>query len=171
MHVRPALLPWTADFLTDREQCVRLLSHTSDWSRTTCGVPQGTKVGPVVFLAMVNDVASDAPHRWKYVDDITVGESSNPSAPPGMETQRAMDSISECAQNNHMSLNVAKCGVMQCTFSKVPPPRLHITAHDQTVPNLPSMTLLGVTLLPSLKWDQHIETVISRANSTVGASF
>ena len=32
MHLCPALLPWIADFLTDRKQCVRLLSHTSHWS-------------------------------------------------------------------------------------------------------------------------------------------
>ena len=75
MHVRPELLPWISDFLSNRQLCVRLGKTTSQWSAITCGVPQGTKVGPVVFLAMVNDVASAAPFKWKYVDDITVGES------------------------------------------------------------------------------------------------
>ena len=65
MNVCPALLPWICHFLIDREQCVRLSSYTSDWSRTTCGVPlKGSKVGPIiVFLAMVNDVAAEAPNR------------------------------------------------------------------------------------------------------------
>ena len=53
MNVRPELLPWIADFLSNCEQCVKLDPSTSDWLATTCRVPQGTKVGPVAFLAMV----------------------------------------------------------------------------------------------------------------------
>jgi hypothetical protein len=86
MHLRPELLPWICSFLSGREQCVRHGSCLSEWQLITCGVPQGTKVGPVVFLAMVNHVATSAPRRWKYVDDITAGEScsisSQPSLPP-----------------------------------------------------------------------------------------
>ena len=82
MNVRRELLPWIADFLSNRQQCVRLSSHITGRTSTACGVPQGTKVGPVVFLAMVNQVAVDMPQRWKYVDDITVGESCDPHTPP-----------------------------------------------------------------------------------------
>ena len=57
MDVGQELLPWIADFLSNCEQCVKLGPSTSDWLATTCGVPQGTKVGPVVSLAMVNEVA------------------------------------------------------------------------------------------------------------------
>ena len=124
-------------------------------------------MGLVVFLAMVNDAAAGAPNRWKYVGDVTVGESCSPNASPSRGTQRAMDSICLCADNNHMSLNVAKCGVMQCSLSRKPPPPLRVTAHGQTDPTLPSMTLLGVTLLPLLKWDQHIKTITSKANGRI----
>ena len=65
----------------------------------------------------------------------------------------------------HMSLNVAKCGVMQCSFSSTTlrPSPLHVTGHDQTVPIALIMTLLAVTLSPSLKWEQPVETVLGRA--------
>ena len=56
MNVRPQLLPWIGNFLSGRRHCVRANGTTSTWFETTCGVPQGTKLGPVVFLAMVNDV-------------------------------------------------------------------------------------------------------------------
>ena len=47
--------------LTDRKKCVRVNGTTSEWYSVTCGVPQGTKVGPVVFMAMVNAVADKNP--------------------------------------------------------------------------------------------------------------
>lgn len=42
---------------------------------------------------------------------------------------------------------------------------MNITANNKTVPNVHSLTLLGVTLVPSLKWDHYIDNVIRRANS------
>ena len=57
--VRPYVPQWVADFLSGRELRVRLSSLTSTWSGITCRVPQRTRVGPVVFLAMVNPVAEE----------------------------------------------------------------------------------------------------------------
>ena len=165
MNVWRELLPWIADFLSNRQQCVRLSSHITGRTSTTCGVPQGTKVGPVVFLAMVNQVAVDMPQRWKYVDDITVGELCDPHTPPTSGLQRAMDGISRFTTDNHVTLNVDKCGTMQCSFGRHPPPQLDITSNGRRVSNLPSVTLLGVTIAPSLSWEHHAESVISKANS------
>ena len=109
-------------------------------------------MGPVVFLAMVNDVASAAPSRWKYVNGITVGESrlSNSTAPssslPGF-----MNNISNQGSCDHMTLNVSKCGLMQLSFGGDPPSPLQITANDQTVPLITSMTLLGLTIRGDVK--------------------
>ena len=54
MQVRPELLIWIGDFLSGRQQCVKHHDTLPQWSGTTCALPQGTKIGPVVFLAMVN---------------------------------------------------------------------------------------------------------------------
>ena len=71
---------WIGSFLSGRKQRFRVNGATSDWYEVTCGVPQGTKVGPVVFLAMVNSVAELQPNRWKFVDDITVASRRKPTA-------------------------------------------------------------------------------------------
>ncbi len=166
MHLRPEILPWICDFLSGRVQCVRHGTTLSDWSPTTCGVPQGTKVGPVVFLAMVNHVASSAPKRWKYVDDITVGESCSATSPAEeCRLQGAMDNICEDASTDHMTLNVAKCATMQISFARTPPPPPEILANGETVPLVNSVTLLGVTISDSMKWDMHIENFTTKANS------
>ena len=62
-------------------------------------------------------------------------------------------------------LNVGKCAVMQCSFSKSCPPVPTVRADGQVVPIVSSLTLLGVTLMPTLKWDLHIDSLVSKANS------
>ena len=117
-----------------RQQCVHYDSTTSEWSAITCGVPQGTKVGSTVFLAMVNNVATDIPFRWKYVDDITVVEAvSNQTHAWPTTMQLTMDSINNQAAKDHMTLNPAKCAIMQVSFGRTLPPALHILADSREI--------------------------------------
>ena len=127
--------PWIADFLSNREQCVKLGPNTSEWLATTCGLAHGTKLGPVVFLAMVNEAATETDRRWKYVDDITVAESCNSrSTTPTTGLQDTMDVISTRSAADHMTVNVGKCMVMQCSFGKRVPPPPQVSANGNTVP-------------------------------------
>ena len=105
MNLRPALLNWVGSFLSERQQCVKIRTTLSAWTPTSCGVPQGTKVGPVVFLAMVNQVASSAPKRWKYVDNITAGESYVVSSTRPSTPQDIIDICADATRDNK-SLNV-----------------------------------------------------------------
>ena len=79
--------------------------------------------------------------------------------------QPIMESISNQATRDHMTLNAAKCAIMQVSFGKTPPPALHILANDQEIATVTTMTLLGVTFTSNLRWDTHIQNLISRANS------
>jgi len=115
---------------------------------------------------MVNDVASAVPSKSKYVDDITVGESRpNNWTAPNSSLPGVMNNISIQASCDHMTLNVSKCGLMQLGFGRDPPPLPQITVHEQNVPITTSMTLLGVTISPSLNWDTHIKNIVSTANT------
>ena len=73
MELRPIYAKWLSSFLQDRQQRVKMPDGSlSSWKSITCGTPQGTLVGPVAFLAMVNTAAAETENRLKYVDDLTI---------------------------------------------------------------------------------------------------
>ena len=71
LQVHPVLVRWIKAFLTNREHCVKIDSHQSPWTRVNGGLPQGTRLGP-----LVNPLLKDWIGRLKFVDDTTALEIS-----------------------------------------------------------------------------------------------
>jgi len=56
LGVKPTVVKWVIDFLRNRQQRVKLSGVFSDWLDVPAGVPHGTRLGPWLFLAMINDL-------------------------------------------------------------------------------------------------------------------
>ncbi|XP_047483008.1 uncharacterized protein LOC125035007 [Penaeus chinensis] len=72
MGIRKCLIPWLADFLSNKQQDMRMQGQVFSLLPLTCGIAQGTRMGPLCFLAMSNDALLDIEYRWKYEDDSTI---------------------------------------------------------------------------------------------------
>ena len=107
---------------------------------------------------MVNHVASTPPpppFRWKYVDDVTVGEycrnTAHVTPPPKKKQPQHLTSdhkphVCPGHRGNHIILSINKCAVLQFSLGRnPPPPPLVFIADYQKVAIVTSMTLLGVT--------------------------
>ena len=89
------LIPWICNFLSDRKQRVKLGETVSDWMSINAGVLQGTKLGPILFLVMVNDLIPPNSDYWKYVDDMSISEVISRNGVSNMQSE--LDHISSWA--------------------------------------------------------------------------
>jgi hypothetical protein len=96
MEIHPVLLNWIANFLTDRQQRTRVGQFFSEWKFLNAGVPQGTKLGPLLFLIMINDLAV-ADETVEFVDDTSLWEIIQNNSPSQLPTSSA-------ALNDHRSI-------------------------------------------------------------------
>ena len=121
---------WVGAFLHGRQQRVRVEQSVSDWLPVNGGVPQGTRVGSIVFLFMVNDLLKGR-RRVKFVDDTASWECCHVTGRDSSLQDVANDSA-EWSESNKVQLNVGNTNEMIVTSSRkhpdadTPPPSLKI---------------------------------------------
>ena len=105
------------DFLKNRQQRVKLERECmSKWRNTPVGVPQSTKLGPWLFILMIDDIDTSNPDLWKYVDETTMAE--NVVKTKTSTIQNDVDELVEKSKENRFQLNVAKCKELRISFAK-----------------------------------------------------
>ena len=83
-------------------------------------LPQGARLGPWLFLAMINDLRLSKEFlMWKFADDTTVSEVVPASKLSTL--QQAGDYIQDWSQENHLQLNPTKCKEICTCFKRTPP--------------------------------------------------
>jgi hypothetical protein len=100
MEIDPILIAWVRNFLTGRKQRVRIRKCFSSLEPVNGGVPQGTVLGPLLFLIMINDMLTNYRDRWKYVDDSTLSETLTRDQPSSL--QSILDGINQWCWENDM---------------------------------------------------------------------
>ena len=106
----------------------------------------------------------DTQHRWKYVDDSTVGIPINNRQPDYAPLQATLDNLMVWTEDNRVTINHNKTVVMHfCTSTQqVPRPQLSIGHHHLQV--VQTIRLLGVTLDDQLNWKQHVSNTVRSAS-------
>ena len=132
LHIPHGVARWVIDFLIDKSQCVKL-SHDcfSEWGPVPSGVPQGTKLGPWLFvLIMINDLHPSDAQTWKYyIDDTTLAEVIPKDGVSHI--QSAVDSVFPWSRINKLQLNVDKCKELTIGFKRIRTSFVPISIKDQ----------------------------------------
>ena len=162
LNIHPALLNWITAFLTNRKQAVRIGGTLSDWKSPNGGIPQGTKLGVILFSVMTNNLISDWHLRTKYVDDTSALEIIPRNSISYLNT--TVDEIHQFSINHNMKLNPLKCKEMVINFMHNVNFILRpLVIGSNVVERVNNYKLLGVQLSEDLKWNKHVEYIYKKA--------
>ena len=160
LGVQPFLLKWMHSFLHGRRQCVKIGQVFSSWSTPNGGMPQGTFLGPYVFLALINDLATSVT-SFKFVDDVTLSETVEANI---SQMQDAVNQVVIWSAANHLNINIKKTKEMLMgSIVNLPPPPLIV--QDCCIERVASYKFLGVTISNNLNWEQHINSISLKAST------
>ncbi|KAI8502591.1 hypothetical protein Bbelb_192930 [Branchiostoma belcheri] len=163
LGLRPSLTNWLISFLTNRRHRVRYSNTFSDWRNTTCGLPQGTVLGPIIFLALINSAAENAVSmRWKFVDDLNLLECRKVREPPAI--QQDLDELSKWSTEQNMKLHPKKCKVMYLNFSKSVPQLPSLKIDNYPLVQVKVAKLLGLHIQSDLKWNTQVDHMVKKGN-------
>ena len=143
LNVPVLLIQWIKSFLTKRMQQVRVGKIFSAWRSVNGGVPQWTKLGPVLFIVMINDLQTSC-QTLKYVDDTTIVQIGHDVRSNTL--QAAADQAANWSRQNGMSLNPEKTKELYINFST---------------------KLLGVTINNSLIWHEHVTNICAKTSKRI----
>ncbi|CAB4023227.1 RNA-directed DNA polymerase from mobile element jockey, partial [Paramuricea clavata] len=170
LGTHPSIIRWIKAFLCDREQCVRVGTSMSSWKKTNGGLPQGTKLGPLLFAVLINSLLKNWPSRIKFVDDTSALEIIPRFSSSLMPL--VVNEISDYALERGMELNYKKCKQMLINFLKYKgsDDENPIYVAGKPVETVSSFKLLlGVWISNDLSWNTHVDMVLKKANSRLYA--
>ena len=163
LGLRPSLARWIANFLSDRSQSVRYHGSLSDSEKITCGLPQGTLLGPWIFIAYINGAAKDATaKRWKFVDDLNLLEVRPLNAPSII--QQDLADLERWSSERKMVLHPKKCKVLHFFTTKSPPTFPNLTINDLELQKVSTLKILGIYIQSNLKWSEQVDHLCKTAS-------
>ena len=165
LGVRGQTLRWIESFLSERTQQVVVDGQRSSVGRVTSGVPQGSVLGPTLFLAYINDLSKNVKSTVRlFADDTTLYRAIRSRADATI-LQDDLVQLEQWERDWQMSFNVTKCHVLTVTKKRQPIEQLY-TLHGETLERVDSAKYLGVELSKDLNWAKHVHSISSKANKT-----
>ena len=155
-----SIINWIIDFLSDRSQQIKFTSECfSEWGPVPAGVPQGTKLGPWLFILMINDLDMNA-QQWNYVDDTTTSEVVVKGGVSHM--QAIANRVIEWSRENRVQLNADKCKELRISFAKEQRAFDPVIIEGKEVELVTSTKLLGLTIANDLTWNDHVTEITKK---------
>ena len=161
---------WFQSYLSDRQQCVEIDGVRSDFLNVSCGVPQGSILGPQLFLLYINDLSISIDcDLLLYADDSALIFSHKD---PNFIARHLSDQLSSCKKwltDNRLSLHVGKTETIlfgSCRrLKKVE--SFQVTCESVPVKRVHSVKYLGVLLDESMDGKSHANGLVKKCGSRV----
>ena len=162
------VLTWIKAFLTGRTQVVQVNGESSSPAPVLSGIPQGSVLGPLLFVIFINDLPESIKSEiFLFADDTKVFRKIT-SISDSEALQRDIDSLEEWTRKWLLEFNVKKCHIL--TLGKIEDVKHthRYTLADKELEHVFSEKDLGVTFDSELQFEEHITSKVNKANAIVG---
>lgn len=162
------ILKWLECFLSNRTQYVVANGFISTHCSVTSGVPQGSVLGPLLFLIYINDLPNTLSSTIRlFADDCVIYREILDSADQSA-LQSDLNKISTWCDTWLMKLNTNKCKVMRVTRQKHNTTACTYILNHDPLTKVSCYKYLGVYISDNLSWQTHIDHITSDANRMLG---
>ena len=168
--IRGLPLEWFSSYLKERKQYVKIGNNESSKKTITCGIPQGSTLGPLLFLLYINDLpnCSDKLLFRLFADDTNIFYSSGSARDLETVVNQELTKILEYCAANKLSINFKKTNYMLITSPRKKT-NLSITACN--IQRKEYIKYLGVYIDENLKWDTQIAHINNKIAKNTGILF
>ena len=169
--IRNNMLDWFNSYLTDRKQYVSFNGESSEMRSVTCGVPQGSVLGPLLFLVYINDLPniSDKLSFFLFADDTNLYYESNDLKELENTMNKELKKLSLWLNVNRLALNVSKTNfVIFRGYRKPCDHNVTLLINKKAIEQKSYVKYLGVLIDEHLNWKEHICNVTKKISRSVG---
>lgn len=168
---RGICLKWIESYLTHRMQIVKHHITRSTPRLVQCGVPQGSILGPLLFLLFINDLCDldSAFSPFVFADDTTLFLRGNNLDEMAQTANTELERISTWLKTNKLSINLKKTHYMHFTLhtsKRNTPMNIKIDGHP--IHSCEFTKFLGLTIDNRMNWSHHINSIANKISRNIG---
>ena len=168
--INGTLLKWLKNFLNERKQRVVINGKSSKWTDVLSGIPQGSILGPILFIIYINDLPGVVGSVCRlFADDCKLYRNIKSDADL-KELQDDIDRLCKWNKDWLLGFNIKKCKVV--SYGNIHfEMEYSLTDSDNkshTLSTDDSECDLGILFKNNLKFDEHINKVVNKVNSIIG---
>ena len=142
-----SLLRWFKSYLSNRKQRVIINGQESDWQHTTAGVPQGSILGPLLFLVFVNDIVDNLKTTpFIFADDTSLMEAISDPRHSFVKANQDLATLSKWASQWQVTFNALKTEYMIISLKPFPPDCPELVLNGTQITQVTSPTHLGLNI-------------------------
>ena len=158
---------WIKDFLTDRQQAVVVEGTRSDPLPVESGVPQGSVLGPSLFLLYINDLPEGIKSKIRLFADDTMCSKTIMKKKDEQVLQEDLRSLTTWEEKWSMEFHPQKCSTLRVSRKKDKTAPAY-ELHGQNIENVSTTKYLGVNIQDNMQWESHIDSITKKASKTLG---
>ena len=168
--IRGVALNWFKSYLSNRKQYVCINDCSSEIKSITCGVPQGSILGPLLFILYINDLAdvSDKLFTILFADDTTILIEGNNLHSLINSLNNELEKLNIWLKSNKLSLNVSKTHYMVFHRSRRKIDHMDPLLDKSKIIQVRYTKFLGVIMDDKLRWTHHISYIKNKISKGMG---